>query len=240
MPAKSQSQRGLIFGKRNKYGSKEKTPKKWMWIWSKDYENKGKLPDKVKESKIHNFETFVNENYKDGYDYTTKIFSRSKIKYTQLLEDCEWIKNKFSDYRDFDDFFKNINIQFNSKFTYGFGFFNATKSQGTPIMKDIAAYLISNDFEINIKELKDNHKILYFEDNMHNFRKYMENQINRDGAKKYYYYKNIKKPSWSEKYSVDEKVQYIKDTFKKHKISEKYDIHVNLPASMITVDIIEK
>lgn len=61
MPALSQSQRGLIFGKRNKYGSKEKTPKKWKWIWSKDYENKGKLPDKVKENRIVNFKTFINE-----------------------------------------------------------------------------------------------------------------------------------------------------------------------------------
>lgn len=71
MPASSQSQRGLIFGKRNKYGSKEKTPKKWKWIWLKDYENKGKLPDKVKESRIVNFNTFMNESHRDNYDYTS-------------------------------------------------------------------------------------------------------------------------------------------------------------------------
>lgn len=63
MPAVSQSQRGLIFGKRNKYKSKEKTPKKWKWIWSEDYENKGKLPNKIKESKIYDFKTFINKNY---------------------------------------------------------------------------------------------------------------------------------------------------------------------------------
>jgi len=62
MPAKSQAQRGLIFGKRNQYKTKKNTPKKWKWIWDEDYENKGKLPEKVKESRIYNFETFVNES----------------------------------------------------------------------------------------------------------------------------------------------------------------------------------
>ena len=46
MPAKSQNQRGLIFGKRNQYKSKAKTPNKWKWIWDEDWENKGKLPKK--------------------------------------------------------------------------------------------------------------------------------------------------------------------------------------------------
>jgi hypothetical protein len=48
--AKSQSQRGLIFGKRNQYKTKEATPDKWKWIWDEDWENKGKLPDKVDET----------------------------------------------------------------------------------------------------------------------------------------------------------------------------------------------
>lgn len=72
MPAKSQQQRGLIFGKRNQYGSKENTPKKWSWIWDEGWENKGKLPrkvkkakKKVKESRILDFRTFVNENIKN-------------------------------------------------------------------------------------------------------------------------------------------------------------------------------
>ena len=65
MPAVSQNQRGLIFGKRNKYGSEENTPKKWKWIWHSGWENKGKLPKrKVSESKIFDFNTFVNEKYK--------------------------------------------------------------------------------------------------------------------------------------------------------------------------------
>ena len=63
MPAVSQSQRGLIFGKRTKYGSKKDTPKKYKWIWDEGWENKGSLPEKVKESKIFDFKTFINERY---------------------------------------------------------------------------------------------------------------------------------------------------------------------------------
>jgi hypothetical protein len=52
MPARSQSQRGLIFARRDQYGSKKDTPKKWKWIWDDDWENKGKLPKKVKKKKV--------------------------------------------------------------------------------------------------------------------------------------------------------------------------------------------
>jgi hypothetical protein len=54
MPAKSQAQRGMIFAKRDKYGSKAKTPKKWKWIWDEDWENKGKLPKKAKNETVQN------------------------------------------------------------------------------------------------------------------------------------------------------------------------------------------
>lgn len=58
MPAKSQNQRGLIFGKRDQYGSKKNTPKKWKWIWDEDWENEGKLPKKTKKTD----ESFVANN----------------------------------------------------------------------------------------------------------------------------------------------------------------------------------
>jgi len=55
MPARSQAQRGLIFGKRKQYKSKAKTPDKWKWIWDEDYENKGKLPkNKNKNETVKN------------------------------------------------------------------------------------------------------------------------------------------------------------------------------------------
>jgi len=50
MPAKSESQRKLIFTKRGIYKTKSKTPDKWKWIWEKGWENKGKLPEKVSEN----------------------------------------------------------------------------------------------------------------------------------------------------------------------------------------------
>ena len=57
MPAVSQSQRGLIFGKRTKYGSKKNTPKKWKFIWEEGWENEGKLPKKKKGKKKN--ESFI-------------------------------------------------------------------------------------------------------------------------------------------------------------------------------------
>ena len=70
MPAKSQAQRGLIFARRDQYGSKKNTPKKWKWIWDEDWENKGKLPKrkrkkkKVKEGFVSaSLEDFLNEVY---------------------------------------------------------------------------------------------------------------------------------------------------------------------------------
>ena len=68
MPAVSQSQRGLIFSKRNKYGSEEATPKKWKWIWHEGWQNKGKLPEYVKkESKIFDFKSFISEKYSKNF-----------------------------------------------------------------------------------------------------------------------------------------------------------------------------
>lgn len=64
MPATSQAQRGLIFGKRSQYKTKKDTPKKWKWIWDEEWENKGKLPEKVEERRIYDFDTFVNEKLK--------------------------------------------------------------------------------------------------------------------------------------------------------------------------------
>lgn len=72
MPAKSQSQRGLIFARRDQYGSKKNTPKKWKWIWDEDWENKGKLPKKVKKKKNES----VNEAYEVPLEaYINDLFS---------------------------------------------------------------------------------------------------------------------------------------------------------------------
>jgi hypothetical protein len=67
MPTVSQQQRGLVFGKRNQYGSKENTPKKWKWVWEEEWENKGKLPKYKKKNKkkyenVTSFGNFLNES----------------------------------------------------------------------------------------------------------------------------------------------------------------------------------
>lgn len=75
MPAVSQKQRGLIFSKRNQYGSISKTPDKWKWVWEDGWENRGKLPkfkknrkkvEKIRESFILSYDKFTNEWFKFG------------------------------------------------------------------------------------------------------------------------------------------------------------------------------
>lgn len=81
--AKSQKQRGLIFGKRNQYKSKENTPDKWKWIWDEDWENKGKLPDYVDEQQLNEFlsQHDVVEYVSDRTDETPFMMGGEKWQY---------------------------------------------------------------------------------------------------------------------------------------------------------------
>jgi len=95
MPAQSQAQRGLIFGKRNQYKTKAKTPDKWKWIWDEDWENKGKLPKKVTEG-IGFEETQGGDQYIDDVidmlqDLTKMSFNEAERyfeKYYDFVADC--------------------------------------------------------------------------------------------------------------------------------------------------------
>lgn len=101
MPTKSQSQRGLIFAKRDKYKSKTKTPKKWKWVWDKGWENKGKLPKKAKNETVQNVvfkestnrAKLVNEdNYPEGAKYDLSAPYNQKdniIKLAEITKDGE-------------------------------------------------------------------------------------------------------------------------------------------------------
>ena len=55
MHSKSEKQRKFIFYKRNKYGSKKKTPKKDKWIWEEGWNHL--------ESHILNFSRFIKKLY---------------------------------------------------------------------------------------------------------------------------------------------------------------------------------
>jgi len=71
MPVKSQQQRKFIFAKRGQYGDEKHTPKEWKWVWEPGWENKGKLPKRVKKKKknkrineqVLTFEQFINEEF---------------------------------------------------------------------------------------------------------------------------------------------------------------------------------
>jgi len=87
MPSKSQQQRKLIFAKRGRYGSESDTPKKWRFIWEEGWENKGKLPYKVKkkknkkkyENQVITFSNFLNENIQEDYSPITLELIKSNI-----------------------------------------------------------------------------------------------------------------------------------------------------------------
>lgn len=70
MPAQSQSQRALIFSRRDRYGSEESTPNKWKWIWDEGWENRGKLPEKKKKK---------NKKKKNESIVTSEPFSRARM-----------------------------------------------------------------------------------------------------------------------------------------------------------------
>jgi hypothetical protein len=62
MPSRSKQQFKFIWAMRRKWGSKKKAPKNMKWVfdeeWTKDVHFK-KLPNKIKESQIFNFEDFL-------------------------------------------------------------------------------------------------------------------------------------------------------------------------------------
>ena len=96
MPASSETQRKYIFSLRGKYKTQSATPKKYKFIWDKGWENKGKLPEKVEETKMKKLNEYE-------YDPETghKIVSYEKdykIKAEDLIGKVDpYSKKKISD-----------------------------------------------------------------------------------------------------------------------------------------------
>ncbi len=66
MPAKSKQQFKYIYAMRRKYKSKKKAPKGMKWVFNKEWTDDisfKDLPKKIKEKYIHDFVSFINENY---------------------------------------------------------------------------------------------------------------------------------------------------------------------------------
>ena len=98
-------------------------------------------------NKVKNWQQFLNEseNIKD---------------YAMLYKNVEFLKQIYNDYIEVRDFFTDLEKHlYNSKqVEFGFGFCNETKSEYHPIFKDIANYLIKNNFNINIEQLEKTYK----------------------------------------------------------------------------------
>ena len=176
--------------------------------------------------KVKKFKQFLNE-------------SNNNEDYTQLYENVDFLKQIYNDHKQISDFFTNIDTHLYGKkqLELGFGFCNEAKSNYQPIYKDIATYLINNNFNINIEQLKETYQTLYFDDNINRF----VNYIKERPYKKYYYYKTIKKISFGKNsHTSNEKTKYIKDYFNNHQLSKNYDISIDSAVSFIEVKLIEK
>lgn len=72
MPPKSRSQQKMIYAKRSIYKTKEKTPKKWRWIWSKDWEKP------LEESNFGQYLNQVSQERNDERDYSESLTRNCK------------------------------------------------------------------------------------------------------------------------------------------------------------------
>jgi len=59
MPPSSRQQQKMIYARRNQYGSKEKTPKQWQWIWDKGWEQP------VQETEESNFGHYMTQAFQE-------------------------------------------------------------------------------------------------------------------------------------------------------------------------------
>lgn len=175
---------------------------------------------------VKKFKEFVNES------------ENKDTKYKQLYDDVEFLKHMFDDYKEVYEFFADVENHIYGKVNFddlGFG------AHHTPLYRDIANYLVKNDFVINIDELERTYKTLYFEHNINRFVKLFE-WAKSKGKKnsRFYYYKTIKKKRWNDKYTPEEKIKYIRDSFNSSNLSRKYEISMDYYADFINVDLIEK
>jgi len=176
--------------------------------------------------------------------YKNKLLEMSQPLHTnfnQFIKRIDFLKEKYSDYKEVKDFYYSIADTFelpNMK-EFGFGFTNETKSEYVPLFSDIANHLIKNDFVLDTKYLNNSYKTSYFESNIQIFIEYMKEREH----KKYYYYKILSRDYTAYKpteYNVEEKLRIIREIFERHQVNKKYDLSLNYPVGFININLVEK
>jgi hypothetical protein len=102
MPAKSQQQRKLIFAKRGQYGSESDTPKQWKWVWHEGWENKGKLPKKVRKKKKKKYESIVTFSDYLLNEGLITVTGRVDVPEENIIEKIETVEKWFKYHQDDD------------------------------------------------------------------------------------------------------------------------------------------
>ena len=118
--AKSQQQMKYIYAMRHKYGTKRKAPKNMRWVFDEEWTSgvkMKKLPKKVKkknESRIMNFNSFVNESR--GHDeftmsdmeFVKDLYDEGMTDIKDIARECEGILSNRSVGTDCEDTVKDI------------------------------------------------------------------------------------------------------------------------------------
>ena len=161
----------------------------------------------------------------------------SNLDSNNLLDNVELLKNTFSDYREVLDFFKHIEGEFYGKDNPVVGIGFTSGSFGVPLFRDISDNLVKSGFKISLKDLSKKYKTSYYDSNISDFINW-----NKSCDKKYYYYTTPKvyRLWYDEKYSGEEKEDFIRDYFSGHSLSDRYDISINSPVDYIDINLVEK
>jgi hypothetical protein len=104
MPAKSQQQLKMIYARRNRYKSEDKTPKKWKWIWDEDWTDVSfkELPEKIEEYKF-NRQVYI-ELLSEESEFTKEELKRMSDREIKDLYDALYLETTIDDEEGTEDF----------------------------------------------------------------------------------------------------------------------------------------
>ena len=97
MPSRTEKQRSFIFAKRSQYGTKKKTPKRWLWVWGPEWErlSEGRIIMPLHYALIESAEAdrgykdHMDNDFEDLAEKNTEVLDRYDRKViTQALTEC--------------------------------------------------------------------------------------------------------------------------------------------------------